>query len=166
MVNTQATRPWRKYGGGASGDVWIAKKSCPNPQGKDGKTYTDFKRVDALDDFFTSVSQPKWLDNSAMVFLAESKQGERGLWSFSVADNAQNELSRQPTLLVKDASIQSYSIEPSGKCTYASRCGQLYTADLKKGSDSIQQVAFKWTDLESSWNNDTSPPSTTSKIGI
>ena len=143
--NTQATRPWRKYGGGASGDVWIAKNSCPNPQGKDGKTYTDFKRVDALDTFFTFVSQPKWLDNSAMVFLAESKQGERGLWSFSVADNAQNELSRQPTLLVKDASIQSYSMEPSGKCTYASRCGQLYTADLKKGSDSIQQVAFKWT---------------------
>ena len=137
--NTQATRPWRKYGGGASGDVWIASRN-----GKDGGTYTDFVRVDYLDGFFTSISQPKWLDNSTIVFLAESKQGERGLWSFSVKDNTTKEL-HPPMLLVKDASIQSYSIEQSGKCSYGSRCGLLYTADLQKKSDSKRHIAFKWT---------------------
>mgnify|MGYP003324695666 CR=1 FL=1 len=45
--NTQATRPWRKYGGGASGDVWIAKNSCPNPQGKDGKTFESVMMIPA-----------------------------------------------------------------------------------------------------------------------
>jgi tricorn protease len=143
--NTQATRPWRKYGGGASGDVWITKSCGNKSRGENGEEYADFVRVDALDEFFTSISQPKWLNTSTIVFLAESKQGDRGLWSFPVADNKQKKLVHQPTLLVKDANIQSYSMEPSGKCTYASRCGQLYTADLHKKNGSAQHVAFKWT---------------------
>ena len=48
-----------EQGGGASGDVWIASRN-----GKDGGTYTDFVQVDYLDGFFTSISQPKWLDSS------------------------------------------------------------------------------------------------------
>lgn len=148
--NTQATAPWRRYRGGASGDVWI------------GSSTSAFVRVDPLNNFFTCISQPKWLNSSTIVFLAESiAGGVKGLWSYKVVngdDGVAEQQEQTPKLLLEDAYMQTYCIEPSGACIYASRYGKMvYVNDLHKNAQTTtsssttssnsnrHQLSFKWT---------------------